>query len=330
MPSSAPRSQCALGVKSNFGGVPHLRTSTLSSALFPTGTLACGRFGMPARMSRSRASRSAAFFSSVEIFSRSSLVWAMAVLASCPLFFNLAMSSEALLRSALLVSASVMAWRRCVSTSRKSFSTAAGSMPRWRSFSSTTGRFSRTKFRSSMIEIEQGNSLMYRKSAGDCTPASCLFRRLQRSQISHDRLRILHIESVRRHRRPRRKVVGADSGHQKPDGHIFLPSRKSCDIGRLVGPHRHRSDGLKPQCRSLQPLLLNQFALLIARRVAVAAQCHVLDEIFPSRHGRARSCVRPRLRLLPCHDDGSEKQYNRRYNENQFFHLDHGSFVCDE
>ena len=62
-PSSAPRSQCGLGVKSNCGGVPQRRTSTLSSALCPTGTLACGRLGMPARMSRRRASRSAAVFS---------------------------------------------------------------------------------------------------------------------------------------------------------------------------------------------------------------------------------------------------------------------------
>src|SRR5712671_1166039 len=74
----------------------------------------------------------------------------MAAVASWPLFFNLAMCSEALLRRALRVSASVMAWRRWVSTSRKSRRTAAGSRPRWRSFSSTKGKLSRTKFRSSM------------------------------------------------------------------------------------------------------------------------------------------------------------------------------------
>ena len=74
----------------------------------------------------------------------------MAALASCPLFLSLAISSDDLLRCALLVSASVIAWRLCVSTSRKSLRTAAGSMPRWRSFSSTKGRLSRTKFRSSM------------------------------------------------------------------------------------------------------------------------------------------------------------------------------------
>ena len=48
MPSSGPRSQCALGVKSNWGGWPQRRTSTLSSALLPTGTDSCGMFGTPA------------------------------------------------------------------------------------------------------------------------------------------------------------------------------------------------------------------------------------------------------------------------------------------
>jgi hypothetical protein len=36
--------------------------------------------------------------------------------ASCPLFFSLEMSSDVLLRRAFIVSASVMAARRCVST----------------------------------------------------------------------------------------------------------------------------------------------------------------------------------------------------------------------
>ena len=45
----APRSQCAFGSKSNAGGVPTRRTSRLSSALLPTGTVACGRLGIPSR-----------------------------------------------------------------------------------------------------------------------------------------------------------------------------------------------------------------------------------------------------------------------------------------
>src|SRR6266550_704145 len=42
MPSAGPRSQCGIGMKSNARGSPWRRTSTFSSALFPTGTLGCG------------------------------------------------------------------------------------------------------------------------------------------------------------------------------------------------------------------------------------------------------------------------------------------------
>ena len=45
MPSSGPRSQCAFGSKSNTRGSPWRRTSRLSAALLPIGTVACGRFG---------------------------------------------------------------------------------------------------------------------------------------------------------------------------------------------------------------------------------------------------------------------------------------------
>ena len=45
MPSCGPRSQCALGSKSMGRGSPHVRTTALSAALLPTGTLACGTLG---------------------------------------------------------------------------------------------------------------------------------------------------------------------------------------------------------------------------------------------------------------------------------------------
>ena len=48
MPSCGPRSQCAFGSKSNARGSPHVRTTTLSAATRPTGTLSCGRFGIVA------------------------------------------------------------------------------------------------------------------------------------------------------------------------------------------------------------------------------------------------------------------------------------------
>src|SRR6266851_4027365 len=150
MPSCSPSSQCGLGLKSNLGGAPQRRTSTLSSVVFPAGTLWWGRLGMPARISRTRASSSAATFSNCWICSRNCLVSDIWTVASCPLFFSFAISSDARLRRALVISASLMAWRRCVSTSWKSFNTSPGSIPRSRSFSSTRGKLSRTKLRSSM------------------------------------------------------------------------------------------------------------------------------------------------------------------------------------
>src|ERR1035441_9574165 len=60
MPSSGPRSQCALGSKSKCRGSPTRRTSRLSASLEPTGTDSCGTFGIPLSISRKDAS--AAFF----------------------------------------------------------------------------------------------------------------------------------------------------------------------------------------------------------------------------------------------------------------------------
>ena len=91
------------------------------------------------------------FFRTPAICSRSSLVSLICAEASCPLFLSLAISSEARLRRACRVSAAVMACRRSASMVRKSFKTSAGFMPRWRSFSSTSARLSRTKFRSSIL-----------------------------------------------------------------------------------------------------------------------------------------------------------------------------------
>jgi hypothetical protein len=73
---------------------------------------------MEVRISRRRASCSAAFFSDSAICSRSSLVSSIWAEASCPLFLSLAISSEARLRRACSVSAAVMAWRRSLSMAR--------------------------------------------------------------------------------------------------------------------------------------------------------------------------------------------------------------------
>ena len=153
IPRCSPSSQCGLALKSNCGGEPQRRASTLSASLFPIGTPSCGRFGIEVKISRSRASCSAAFFSDSAICSRSSLVSAICAVASCPLFFNFAISSEARLRRACKDSAAVMACRRSPSIVRKSFNTSAGFIPRCRSFSSTSARLSRTKFRSSILHL---------------------------------------------------------------------------------------------------------------------------------------------------------------------------------
>ena len=56
MPRAGPISQCGRGAKSNSGGAPCRRTSTLSASERPTGTLACGRFGSLSAHSRRSAS----------------------------------------------------------------------------------------------------------------------------------------------------------------------------------------------------------------------------------------------------------------------------------
>ena len=54
-PRAAPMSTWSFAAKSNLRGSPTRRTSTFSSADLPTGTLACGRFGIASRRSVSRA-----------------------------------------------------------------------------------------------------------------------------------------------------------------------------------------------------------------------------------------------------------------------------------
>ena len=46
MPSASPSSQCGLGLKSNCGSTPSVRTSTFSLSSAPTGASGCGTLGM--------------------------------------------------------------------------------------------------------------------------------------------------------------------------------------------------------------------------------------------------------------------------------------------
>ena len=56
IPSAGPSSQCGFGSKSIAGGVPQRRTSALSAADFPAGTLSCGRFGSVSKRASRRCS----------------------------------------------------------------------------------------------------------------------------------------------------------------------------------------------------------------------------------------------------------------------------------
>ena len=49
MPSCSPSSQCGFGAKSNVGFVAPARGARLSASLVPSGTLACGAFGIASR-----------------------------------------------------------------------------------------------------------------------------------------------------------------------------------------------------------------------------------------------------------------------------------------
>ena len=84
MPSAGPISQCGFGSKSNVGGVPQRRTSELSAADVPTGTLSCGRFGSVSssasrrRFDRLRASASCSRISRRAGFARAKMSAAIA------------------------------------------------------------------------------------------------------------------------------------------------------------------------------------------------------------------------------------------------------------
>ena len=69
IPRISPSSQWGRGAKSTARGAPQRRTSTFSSAVAPTGTEACGRFGNRSASSPSAASTVRSSASSVRISS---------------------------------------------------------------------------------------------------------------------------------------------------------------------------------------------------------------------------------------------------------------------
>src|SRR3989442_17736 len=100
-----------VGVKLNLGAAPQRRTSTLSCSPWPTGTEGCGRLGTVSKNSRVRSSSCAMRSSYCLISSETRFISAMSPAASWPDFFRRAISSLALLRSALSRSADVITSR---------------------------------------------------------------------------------------------------------------------------------------------------------------------------------------------------------------------------
>ena len=161
IPSSGPRSQCALGAKSNARGVPTRRTSTLAVSSRPTGTLASGAFGTTMRKRSSWAFTSSSRASPALIRSATPFISALRSDASSFAFPRRAISSPTTRWRWRSSSTSWMRARRSASSAHGSTPSSPGkactwarSAPRLRSMARTASRFSTTYFRSSMVAGE--------------------------------------------------------------------------------------------------------------------------------------------------------------------------------
>src|SRR6266852_3808010 len=161
MPARSPTSQCGLGAKSNFGGAPQRRISTLSVTKCPRGTEECGTLGMVSRRSRCLASSSPMRSSDCLMRSETCFISAMRESAFCFPFLRRAISSLALLRWALSCSVAVMSSRRSLSSLRKA------------SRSSTVPRFFAISAKRSSCSLKKVRSCMalegYRNPHGPCS-----------------------------------------------------------------------------------------------------------------------------------------------------------------
>ncbi len=165
MPRLSPSSQCGLGAKSKAGCCPQRITSTFSASLFPGGTLSWVRLGMATKTARMASSAWAALAPALPFPASAPGSGPSPLSAGCsaPALRLRATSWLSWLRCAWRISAWVMRARRSWSSSRKLPSRAAGSMPRARSFSSTSSRLARTKFKSSISLYFTGASLVAEK-----------------------------------------------------------------------------------------------------------------------------------------------------------------------
>ena len=144
-------SKCSTASKSNVGGVPHLRISTLSFSSAPCGTSAYGRFGMVSNRSVSLASMpfasssnaaTSAFLSDTRARRRSNS-------ASSPDALTAPTSFDAALRSANAASAAVIFARRSASIAKMADD--IGSFPRRANAASKSEGLSRIARMSCML-----------------------------------------------------------------------------------------------------------------------------------------------------------------------------------
>src|SRR5579859_1152343 len=141
--------------------------------------------------------------------------------------------------------------------------------------------------------------------------AALLLRWLQRLQIRDDSLRIRLRVPILRHGRTWGQPVRTDSRHEKSDGRILFPPGKACDIYRFFCPYWHRHSGLEIESRSLQPLLLHEFTLLVARRVTVTAHPNALHQILTSGDPRGAG----RMRFLLSSEHRGQAHHGGSYSE---------------
>ncbi len=121
---------CSFGLKENSLWFPTDRTNTLSSSLFPTGTLGWHMLGMELNKRLTFSWTSAAWFSKSLVFCANCCISESNWEASSPDFFNFAISCPTLFCSALRVSNSWMACLRLLLSS-KIRSTNSTSAPRF-------------------------------------------------------------------------------------------------------------------------------------------------------------------------------------------------------
>src|SRR5215470_9934821 len=122
----------------------------------------------------------------------------------------------------------------------------------------------------------------------------------KRSQVGHDRGRVLFVESVLRHRRSSGEIVVGQTSHQEPDGVAFFPAGQTCYVGRFVSPARYGGNWLEGERGAFQVSSLDRFSFFIARRVTIAAHGHVIHQIFPTLELRWRRGGRRRCKCNHC------------------------------